>query len=251
MCRNYWSTRRVLTPHPTGHVAPGARMLAEAESFRSLSASAAALRAAAAPSGVLLTTFTDAGGLQTAISWAAHVARLGRKPTIGIDGPRPAVEALSPHMHAQWRAVDPLLYALPGRVGNASNAAANGHERWTVRWLGLRGLAGLNAGATFTSLARSESEVLFGRRPTGRWLLRPRPAGRHAGSDTQLETTPRVSRLLSSEPSLKQSLSRPELRRHACRCYPRRRAWRPSSSASGEGQRPRPALLGRLPSLCS
>ena len=53
--------------------------------------SSAALRAAAGSESVLLTTFTDAGGLTTALNWAIHVARFGRTPAIGLDGPPPEV----------------------------------------------------------------------------------------------------------------------------------------------------------------
>ena len=93
-----------------------------------LSTDSARLLRAAAPDGVLLTTFSDAGGVLTALSWAAHVAKLGRRPTIGIDGPKPSVDALPPHMRAQWRAVDALVYTLP-RSAAGSGAAANGFER--------------------------------------------------------------------------------------------------------------------------
>ena len=43
-------------------------------------------------------------------------------------------------MEEQWRATGALWYALPTTRTGASGAAANGHERWTVRWLGLAAL---------------------------------------------------------------------------------------------------------------
>ena len=128
----------------------------------SLAASSTALRTAARPHGVLLTTFTDSGGLLTALSWASHIAKLGITPTVGIDGPRPA--ALPPRLAAQWRASGAVWYGLPG-IGAAAggSAAANGHERWTVRWLGLAALLEPSVGVEHIVL--SDTDVVWLRDP--------------------------------------------------------------------------------------
>ena len=106
----------------------------------------------AQPHGVLLTTFTDAGGFPTALNWAAHVRKAGLTPTIGVDGPQPR------DLAAQWRATNSLAYALP--VG--ATAARNGLERWTARWVGIAAL--LDAGVRQVVL--SDTDVVWLRDPT-------------------------------------------------------------------------------------
>ena len=50
--------------------------------MQSIADAATSLASAAAPHGVLLTTFTDAGGYLTALNWALHVrGRAGCTPT--------------------------------------------------------------------------------------------------------------------------------------------------------------------------
>jgi hypothetical protein len=111
------------------------------------------LGSATSPDGVLLTTFTDAGGYLTALNWAQHVAQAGCRPTIGIDGPAPSKVA------QQWRATGALSYALPGR----SSAAANGLERWTTRWLGLESLLKVDG---VHQVVLSDTDVVWLRNPS-------------------------------------------------------------------------------------
>lgn len=115
----------------------------------SLQASADVLRQAT--SKVLITTFTDAGGLLTALNWAAHLAAVGQRPTIGLDGPLPRVLERA----GEWRATRTLAYAV--REGQA---AANGLERWTVRWVGLAALLDLGL-----SVVLSDTDVVWQRDP--------------------------------------------------------------------------------------
>lgn len=128
-------------------------------------ATAAPQLLAACNEGVLLTTFTDAGGFLTALNWASHVRNVGRTPTIGVDGPLPST--LAP----QWRTTNALAYSLPtgavyssvaSSASAASSAAQNGLERWTARWIGLAAL--LDAGVPQVVL--SDTDVSWVRDPT-------------------------------------------------------------------------------------
>ena len=100
-------------------------------SVRSITLSAIDLRSAA-KNDVLLTTFTDAGGLVTALNWAAHVAVAGCTPTLGLDGEAPL--ALTSSEAALWRRSGTVVYALPADYQNGT-AATNGLGRWLLRWV--------------------------------------------------------------------------------------------------------------------
>ena len=112
--------------------------------------------------GVLLTTFTDAGGLVTALNWAAHVRSVGRTPTVGLDGPLP------PSLSNQWDTARALAYALPtGAIYSSasagrSGAAQNGLERWTARWVGLAALLDIG----IPQVVLSDTDVTWLRDPT-------------------------------------------------------------------------------------
>ena len=86
---------------------------------------------------ILLTTFTDAGGLPWALSWASHVSKhRGRTPAIGLDGPPPS--SLPPaHLVSQGRETRTLWYALPSASSSSSTlAASNGHVQALKMLLG-------------------------------------------------------------------------------------------------------------------
>ena len=118
-----------------------------------LSASAPALRSLALSNAanVILTTFTDAGGLTFALNWALYIARSGQRPTIGLDGPPPRQAS------AQWDRTNALAYTLPATGGHA---ASNGLARWTLRWVGLARLLDLGV-----NVLLSDTDVVWLRNP--------------------------------------------------------------------------------------
>ena len=118
-----------------------------------LSASAPALRSLALSNAanVILTTFTDAGGLTFALNWALYIARSGQRPTIGLDGPPPRQAS------AQWDQTNALAYKLPAAGGHA---ASNGLARWTLRWVGLARLLDLGI-----NVLLSDTDVVWLRNP--------------------------------------------------------------------------------------
>ena len=124
-------------------------------SLPSIAAASSALVSAAQPHGVLLTTFTDAGGFLTALNWALYVrSHASKTPAIGLDGPAPA------SLSAQWSDAKPLFYSLPGGTDGAKR---NGLERWTIRWVGLAALLDVNG---LRQVVLSDTDVVWLRDPS-------------------------------------------------------------------------------------
>ena len=124
-------------------------------SIATLSASTRSLQsiARANAANVVLTTFTDAGGLTFALNWALHVSRCGARPTVGLDGPPP-----NQRQDPQWGATRALAFALP--AADHGRAASNGLARWTLRWAGLAALLDLGV-----NVLLSDTDVVWMRDP--------------------------------------------------------------------------------------
>jgi hypothetical protein len=108
-----------------------------------------------APGGMLLVSFTDAGGLTMALNWALHLRRAGVTPVVGLDGQMPSKLGTASE-DASWRSVRPVLF-LAG-----ASAARNGYQRWRLRWEVVAQLLALG-----TDVMMSDTDVV--------WLRDPRP----------------------------------------------------------------------------